>query len=71
MNDTDYRIERLYREMLRKKSPEERLRMGFSMFRFASELLLSSLNKESLSPEDLKQKVLLRLYGRNLKISRF
>ncbi len=70
MNDTDKKIEDIYKEMLRKKTGEERLRMGFSMFQFAGTTLLSSLKNKTSSDsdnvtadKDLRKNIFLKIYG--------
>jgi hypothetical protein len=55
------KVELIYREMMAKKTGEERLLMGFSMFDFSAKILLSSIKKNS-PPEKLKEKLFLRLY---------
>ncbi len=62
MNDTDKKIDDIYREMLRKKTGEERLMMGFSMFYFSATLLLSSM-RDKILPKDLRKSVFLKIYA--------
>jgi len=62
MNDTDKKIDDIYREMLRKKTGEERLMMGFSMFHFSATLLLSSL-RGKIPSKDLRKSVFLKIYA--------
>ncbi|HIE15106.1 TPA: hypothetical protein EYP70_07530 [Candidatus Bathyarchaeota archaeon] len=62
MNDTDRKTRLIYTDMLMRKTPEERLLMGFSMFDFVAKFLLNSL-KEQVSSLDLREKVFLRIYG--------
>ena len=46
------------------KSPEERLLMGASMFRFAKSMIRASLEQEEkLPPNIIRQKMFLRMYG--------
>lgn len=63
MNDTDTRIEKLYRTLIIKKSGEERLKMGFSMFEFAVSLILNSLLNKNTSTNNLNKEIFLRVYG--------
>ncbi len=70
MNDTDKKIDDIYKEMLRKKTGEERLKMGFSMFQFAGTILLSSLKNKTSSDsdnvtidKDLRKNIFLKIYG--------
>lgn len=64
MNDTHPEIEKKFQEMLMKKSPQERLRMGCEMFDAAKQIVVSSLRQENpnISPAELRQKVFLRFY---------
>ncbi len=62
MNDTDRKTRFIYTDMLMRKTPEERLLIGFSMFDFVAKFLLNSL-KEQAPSLDLKEKVFLRIYG--------
>jgi hypothetical protein len=55
-------IEEIYRKMLMNKTGEERLLMGFSMFRFSTKLLLNGL-KEKISSKKLKKYIFLKIYG--------
>lgn len=70
MNDTDKKIDDIYKKMFRKKTGEERLRMGFSMFQFASTILLSSLRDKTSSDSDnvtinknLRKNIFLKIYS--------
>ena len=58
MNDTSPEVRRLYHEMLMRKSPEERLRMGFSMNRFVRRIVLSSIGDR----DDWREQLFLRYY---------
>jgi len=62
MNDTDKKIDDIYREMIRKKTGEERMLMGFSMFQFSTKILLSSV-KEKIPVSNLKKYMFLKIYG--------
>lgn len=63
MNDTDTRIEKLYRTLIIKKSGEERLKMGFSMFEFAVSLILNSLLNKNVPTNNLNKEIFIRVYG--------
>lgn len=65
MNDTDPRIEKIYRNMLMSKSPFERLQMACSMFDTAKEIVTSSImeKKPDISASDLRCEIFLQLYG--------
>jgi len=64
VNDTNPAIERKMRELMARKSPQERLRMGCSMFMFAKALVKASIDPNGVTPEPvLRQKLFLRFYG--------
>ena len=65
MNDTAPAIEEKMREMIRAKTPEERLRMGCSMYDFSKRLVTRAIleNRPGLSSGDLRQELFLRFYG--------
>ena len=62
MGNKTNKVDKLYKKMLREKSGEERMMMGFSMFQFSTKILLSSL-KEKSPARDLKRNIFTRLYG--------
>ena len=64
MNDTSKEVQELYYRLLMQKSPEERLRMGCSMFDAAKIIAKSSILEEfpAISPLEMK-KIFLRFYG--------
>jgi hypothetical protein len=51
--------------MLLDRPPEERLRMGFSMYDTAKEIVKSAIRQKfpGITPEDLKKEIFLRFYG--------
>ncbi len=59
MNDTVTEIEDIYFEMFMKRTPIERLKMGFSMFESARKIVLSTLKNK----KDIKKELFLRFYG--------
>lgn len=63
MNDTDPKIEELHIKMLMKKTGEERIKMGFSMFQFAVALVISSLRNMGISPDKMNKEIFRRIYG--------
>ena len=65
MRDTSTRVKTIYHDMLMARSPEERLKMGCSMFDAAKQIVRSSiLNKDqNISDQELKKKIFLRFYG--------
>ncbi|MGR3179421.1 MAG: hypothetical protein ACUZ8E_15340 [Candidatus Anammoxibacter sp.] len=67
MNDTAPAIELKIKELMRRKTPEERLKMGCSMFDFSKAIIQSSLlERENIHPSDLKKELFLRLYGKEM-----
>ncbi|MGA1796943.1 MAG: hypothetical protein ACMUIL_13895 [bacterium] len=66
MMDTAVSIEQLYKEMLKKKGNEERLKMGCTMFKLAGSFMISSLIDKGIRPDRLKKELFLRIYGTDL-----
>jgi hypothetical protein len=66
-NDTND-IEARFRQMLLAEMPARRLAMGCSMFSTAKALIRAGILSElgGSEPEDLRQRVFLRLYGRDV-----
>jgi hypothetical protein len=62
MNDTAPEVAALMRELLMRRSGEERFLMGASMFDAARELILASLPPH-LPPEERKRRLFERVYG--------
>ena len=69
MNDTDERIDRKFKEMVMAKTPDERLRMGCSMFDFSKQLVVSSILQKNpdLPSFKLRQELFLRFYADDFK----
>ncbi len=65
MKDTHPTIEKIYLEMMMKRSGEERLQMGCSMFDAAKEIVKASILNENpnISNVEMRQKIFLRFYG--------
>jgi hypothetical protein len=65
MNDTSPEMTKKMREMIRAKTPQERLKMGCSMFDFSKRLVIRSLLEKSpgLSSAQLRRELFLRFYG--------
>lgn len=65
MNDTNQEMESRFHEMLKKKSGQERLQMGFSMFDFALEQVSASVKMRNphAKKEEIRREIFLRLYG--------
>ena len=62
MNNESKEVDIIYREILGKKTGEQRILMGFSMFQFSTKILLSSM-KEKIPAKDLKKHIFLKIYG--------
>ena len=65
MTDTTADIERMVRERLMARSPEERFRMGAEMFDAAVTMILASLPPD-LPVETRRRRLFQRLYGTEL-----
>ena len=66
MNDTSPEVEEMMREMLLKRSGEERFVMGALMFDAARELIIASLPR-NLAPLEFKCRLFERVYGYRLE----
>ena len=66
MNDTPPEVEKLYREMMMARSPEERMQMAFSMMATGRQLILASL-PEGLSEEEKRRQLFERMYADELR----
>jgi len=65
MHDTSpHMIEKVY-EMIREKLPEERLKMGFSMYATSKHLVTCAIRRENphISETELRQELFLKFYG--------
>jgi hypothetical protein len=65
VNDTAPEVARRYHEMLMRRSGEERLMMGLSMYAAARALVVASIlaREPGASPARLRQALFLRFYG--------
>ncbi len=65
MNDTGPEIELRFPQMMMKKSGEERLKMGLSMFDMARRQVEASIkvNKPDADIRDIRKGIFLRFYG--------
>lgn len=65
MTDTPPHVEKLYREMLMRRSGAERLRMAAAMFQAAKRVVRASLGDphERDDSADMRVKLFLRIYG--------
>lgn len=59
MKDTHEKIEKIYHQMMMRRSGEERLMMCFSMLETAKEIIKSNLEDKT----HWREQVFLRLYG--------
>ena len=57
----------MYRELLLARSPSQRLAMACEMFSTAKALVRAGIEQEHgpLEPEELRQRMFLRLYGQD------
>jgi len=65
MKDTSPQIEEKMREMIRRKSPEERFKMGCSMYDFSKQLVTSAIRQShpGISAAGLRRELFLRFYA--------
>ncbi len=59
MKDTNEKIERIYNDMMMKKTPEERVKMCFSMLNTARRIVLSTIKDN----KNWRKEMFLRFYG--------
>jgi hypothetical protein len=62
MNDTPPEVEEMVREMMMRRSGEERFVMGALMFDAAREIIIASLPRD-LPPQEFKRRLFERIYG--------
>lgn len=65
MNDTSPAMEEKVREIIRSKTPIERLKMGCSMYETSRYLIVRSILEKNpaISKNDLRKEVFLRFYS--------
>ncbi|MCK4401821.1 hypothetical protein KAW08_05920 [bacterium] len=65
MKDTSAAIKIRFQNMIMKRSPEERLLMGSSMFDTAKQIVRSSIIEQypKILPKEMNEKIFLRFYG--------
>ena len=70
MNDTSLFIESHFLEMMMKKSGEERLKMGFSMFDVARRQVIASIMRDNPNADikDIKRELFLRFYEQDFPL---
>ncbi|NIM11032.1 MAG: hypothetical protein GTO45_03520 [Candidatus Aminicenantes bacterium] len=59
MKDTSKKMERIYNDMLMRKTPEERVKMCFSMLGTARRIVLSTITDK----KNWRKEMFLRFYG--------
>jgi hypothetical protein len=59
MKDTNEKIERIYNDMMMKKTSEERVKMCFSMLNTARRIVLSTIKDN----KNWRKEMFLRFYG--------
>jgi hypothetical protein len=69
VNDTPPDVDELYRRMLLRRSPEERLRMACRMF--SSARALARAGMPAASGAQMRRQMLLRLYAADMPDDRF
>ncbi len=67
MNDTDPKIEARFNGMMMRKSGQERLKMGFSMFDAARRQVMASIRMKNPEADikDMRKGLFLRFYGQD------
>lgn len=65
MRDTSPQIESRFIEMMMKKSGEERMRLGFSMFEMARRQVIASIKRDEPNADirEIRKGIFLRFYG--------
>ena len=65
MKDTSKEVESRFVEMLMKKSGQERMQFGFSMFEMARKQIIASVKMENPGADnrEIKKMIFLRFYG--------
>ena len=67
MRDTSPEIEKQFIAMMMRRSGQERLRMGFSMFNMARRQVVASIkmNKPNADRKEIRKGIFLRFYGQD------
>ena len=65
MKDTSDKMEKIYNEMIMKKTPEERVKMCFSMLNTARRIVLSTAKDK----KNWRKEMFLRFYGDEYSIT--
>ena len=70
MNDTSPLVESVFLEMMMRKSGQERLMMGFSMFEMARKQVVASIKRDNpnVGTKDIRREIFLRFYGQDFSL---
>lgn len=70
MNDTHDSMKLRYHQMLMSRTPLERLKMGFSMYDTAKQIVQSSIRNQNpkISRREMRKETFLRFYGKDFKL---
>ena len=70
MSDTSIFVESYFLEMMMKKSGQERLKMGFSMFDMARQQVVASIKRDNPNADikDIRKGIFLRFYGQDFSL---
>ena len=68
-----YADDDFFNELFRKKTGQERMKIGASMFEFAAKFAVASITEKhknrDLSPYQLKKELFLRIYGNDFSVT--
>lgn len=67
VKDTSFEMEEKVREIIRQKTPQERLEMASSMFALSRQLVIQAILRENpdISDSALRQEFFLKFYGQD------
>lgn len=67
MKDTSFEMEEKVREIIRRKTPQERLEMASSMFALSRQLVIQAILRETpdISDSALRQEFFVKFYGQD------
>lgn len=70
MNDTSPEVEFRFHTMMMKKSGEDRLKMGFTMFGMARRQVIASIsmNKPDADIQEIRKEIFIRFYGQDFSL---
>ena len=69
MKDTSFEMEEKVREIIRQKTPQERLEMASSMFALSRKLVIQAILRETpdISDSDLRLEFFVKFYGQDFE----